>query len=256
MKKEIFNIVFLGIVVLTVAWLYWSQDEEPRRFQKDAPDSYILALSWQPAFCERKSNKPECRSQHERRFDANNFSLHGIWPQPRDNVYCDVPKHIVALDKRGRWNDLPKLEIGEKWRKELSIKMPGYRSNLHRHEWYKHGTCMGSVVTPLGYFRESMQKLDRINKSGLRDLFAENIGREINARQIAKIMDEDFGKGMGERISISCERDGKRTLINEIKVSYVLPDLDFVTSAEALVSKTPKLPIGCKRGIVDRVGLQ
>jgi len=108
MKKEIFNILFLSVVVSAVAWLYWPQNEAPERFTKSGVDSYVLALSWQPAFCERKPNRPECRSQHERRYDANNFSLHGLWPQPRDYVYCNIPKDIVELDKRGRWSDLPK----------------------------------------------------------------------------------------------------------------------------------------------------
>jgi len=254
MKKEIFNILFLTVVVVAVAWLYWPQGEEPGRFRKGGPDSYILALSWQPAFCERKPNKPECRSQHERRYDANNFSLHGIWPQPRDNVYCNVPKDIVELDKRGRWNDLPKLEIQGRVRKELSRRMPGYRSNLHRHEWVKHGTCMTN--DPQRYYEISIDAVDLINKSVLRDLFAENIGKEITATQIVAAMKRTFGKGAGNRIIISCKRDGKRTLINEIRISYAYPRSDVLPTPEQMNRLAPKLPIGCKRGIVDPVGLQ
>ncbi len=250
MKKEIFNILFLSAVVLAVGWLYWGG------YKAREPNAYVLALSWQTAFCEQKPNKPECRSQRANRFDANNFSLHGLWPQPRNNIYCGVPKDLIALDKRGRWNELPKLDISERWRKELSRQMPGYRSNLHRHEWYKHGTCMGDATTPLGYYRESLRMLERINKSPLRDLFADNIGREVTATQIVKIMNNYFGNGMGKRIAISCKRDGKRTLINEIKISYVVPKLDSIPSEEALIEMSPKLPIGCKRGIVDPVGLQ
>ncbi len=254
MKKEIFNILFLAIVVVAVAWLYWPQGEEPEKLSKSGADSYVLALSWQPAFCERKPNKPECRSQHERRYDANNFSLHGLWPQPRGNIYCNVEKKMVQLDKRGRWKDLPKLEIEETTRKELAQFMPGYRSNLHRHEWVKHGTCMAN--NPQRYYEISMDALKFINASALRDLFASNIGKEITAPQIVKAMERSFGKGAGNRITISCKRDGKRTLINEIRISYGSALSHTTSSLEEMNRLAPKLPIGCKRGVVDPVGLQ
>lgn len=255
MKKEIFNILFLSVVVSAVAWLYWPQNEAPERFTKSGVDSYVLALSWQPAFCERKPNRPECRSQHERRYDANNFSLHGLWPQPRDYVYCNIPKDIVELDKRGRWSDLPKLKIEAGFRKELSRYMPGYRSNLHRHEWYKHGTCM-AAATPQSYFEISVQMVERINASAVRTLFAENIGKEITAKQIIDAMERSFGKVAGQRITISCKRDGKRALINEVRISYAFPSSDNLPPPKEINRLAPKLPIGCKLGVVDPVGLQ
>jgi len=51
---------------------------------------YVFALSWQPAFCETKSSKTECRAQNPNEFDATNFTLHGLWPQPNGNSYCQV----------------------------------------------------------------------------------------------------------------------------------------------------------------------
>ena len=254
MKKEIFNILFLIAVVAIVAWLYWPKDDEVGMSQKGESDSYILALSWQPAFCELKPNKPECRSQHERRHDANNFSLHGLWPQPRSNIYCNVPRSLVELDKRGRWGDLPKLAIEDSFRKELAQLMPGYRSNLHRHEWVKHGTCM--TEDPQRYYETSMDALNFINTTDLRDLFAKNIGREITATQITDAMERSFGKGAGSRITISCKRDGKRTLINEVRISYGSLLSHSSSSLQEMNRLAPKVPIGCKRGIVDPVGLQ
>lgn len=254
MKKEIFNILFLAFVLAVVAWLYLPQNEEHVIYPKGEAESYILALSWQPAFCERKPNKPECRSQHARRYDANNFSLHGLWPQPRENLYCNVEKQTVELDKRGRWNDLPKLEIQESTRKKLAQVMPGYRSNLHRHEWVKHGTCMTN--DPQRYYEVSIDMLNFINTSALRDLFANNIGREITATQIVKAMEVSFGKGAGNRIAISCKRDGKRTLISEVRISYGSILSHTTSSIEEMNRLAPKLPIGCKRGMVDPVGLQ
>ena len=250
MKKEFFNILFLVVVAAVVTWLYWEGNNARKA------ENYILALSWQPAFCEARPNKPECRSQRKGRFDAQNFSLHGLWPQPRDNVYCGVPSNIIKTDKKGLWNKLPKLDLTKSLRDKLSKHMPGYRSNLHRHEWYKHGTCMRGGVSAEKYFQVSLQIMDRINKSPVRNLFAQSIGKEITAQQIIKTFESLFGKGFGKWIAISCKRDGKRTIINELKISFVLPKNDFVLSTEDLRDQAPKLPIGCKRGIVDPVGLQ
>ena len=41
---------------------------------------YVLAISWQPSFCQGNQYKKECKSQTEDRFDATNFTLHGLWP--------------------------------------------------------------------------------------------------------------------------------------------------------------------------------
>lgn len=257
MKKEIFNILFLSIVILAVVWLYWPEEPELGKQVSSNNQNYILALSWQPAFCESKPNKPECRSQRTGRYDTQNFSLHGLWPQPRNNVYCAVSDSIIDKDKKGRWNQLPKLELSKILRKDLSKMMPGYRSSLHRHEWFKHGTCMDVMINPQQYFDLSIATLNAINNSPIRDLFADNIGREINSNQIAKAMEKSFGKGAGKRIGVFCKRDGKRTLISEFKISIrmeILPIEDPVLNE--MIQTAPTLAIGCKRGIIDPVGLQ
>src|SRR3546814_10932851 len=61
-----------------------------------AADFFVLAVSWQPAFCETRPAKPECVTQDEDRFDASHFALHGLWPQPRGNVYCGVEPGLRA----------------------------------------------------------------------------------------------------------------------------------------------------------------
>ncbi len=257
MKKEIFNILFLIVVVLVVAWLYWPEKEPADRQSTVGPQDFILALSWQPAFCESRPNRVECRSQRKERYDTQNFSLHGLWPQPRNNLYCAIPEDIIDTDKKGRWNKLPKLDLSADLRKDLSRVMPGYRSNLHRHEWFKHGSCMGPGASPQKYFELSIAMLKAINKSLLRDLLADNIGRELTSSQIITAMEKSFGKGSGKRIGIGCKRDGRRNLITEVKISISYESLPIETPFESeFVQTAPTLPIGCKRGIIDPVGLQ
>ncbi|MGB5596474.1 MAG: hypothetical protein WBM62_20900, partial [Crocosphaera sp.] len=42
-------------------------------------DDYLLALSWQPAFCETRPTKTECLTKDTDTFEAGNFVLHGLW---------------------------------------------------------------------------------------------------------------------------------------------------------------------------------
>ncbi len=135
--------------------------------------------------------------------------------------------------------------------------MPSYRSNLHRHEWFKHGTCMETNINPQQYFELSIAILDAVNKSPIRVLFSDNIGKEVTSKQIAKAMEKSFGKGAGSRIGVSCKRDGRRTLINEIKISIKLKllPIDKLVFNE-LIQSSPTLTVGCKRGVIDPVGLQ
>ena len=43
-------------------------------------DSYVFSLEWTAAFCEGKSNLPECSAMTSGSFAANNLALHGLWP--------------------------------------------------------------------------------------------------------------------------------------------------------------------------------
>ena len=75
---------------------------------KPKPDPpYVLALSWQPAFCETNQRKPECRWQTGNRYDAKYLSLHGLWPQPSGTEYCNLPAAVRAAGEGGRWKDIP-----------------------------------------------------------------------------------------------------------------------------------------------------
>ena len=213
----------------------------------------VLALSWQTAFCETRPRLPECRSQTKGRFDADHFSLHGLWPQPGSNIYCDVSQQVINTDKQRRWRKLQGLGLSESLKKRLWKIMPGARSFLHRHEWVKHGTCYSN--DPESYFEDSLFVTEAINQSPVRDLFAQNIDRKINAVQIRAAFDKAFGKGAGDRVRVSCKRDGGRVLITEITIG-----LSGLITPEAnvgdLIRQSPTTKRGCIAGIVDRAGFQ
>lgn len=218
------------------------------------PAEHVLAVSWQPAFCETRPRLPECRSQSAERFDASNFALHGLWPQPRSQAYCGVDDRAVELDKRRRWRDLPWDRLDQGLWNRLQQAMPGTRSGLHKHEWIKHGTCYDGAG-PDEYFEDSLKLLDALNSSAVRDLFAGSIGRELSGDQIRAAFDRSFGAGAGQRVRISCKNDGSRRLIVELTIGLagrIEPDSDV---AGHILAADPTDP-GCPSGIVDPVGLQ
>ena len=216
--------------------------------------NYILAVSWQPAFCEAHSSKPECASQSGDRFDASHFTLHGLWPQPRTNVYCNVAPNLVEKDKAKNWGNLPALELEETTRAELNKVMPGSQSELHRHEWIKHGTCYHNQ-TAEDYYQDSLKIMGELNASAVRNLFADNVGKQITSNQIQKAFDQSFGEGAGEKIKISCKQDGHRRLITEITIA-LQGKLDTLPVKQAMLLASNANNTGCNTGIVDPVGFQ
>ncbi len=232
--------------------------DKPSVGPKSSPKAnrYILAISWQPGFCETRPGKPECRNQTRSRYDANHFTLHGLWPQPSKNVYCGVDPEELAKDTKDKWSSLPLLDLDAETRRELNKVMPGTRSFLHRHEWIKHGTCYNGK-SPEVYYRDSLNLMAQINhgNSAFRQLFAENIGREITANQITTAFEETFGSTTSNKIKIACKRDGNRLLITEITIG-LQGELDEISMQEALLAAPDANNIGCLKGIVDPVGFQ
>lgn len=218
-------------------------------------DINLLAISWQPAFCETHQDKTECQTQSEARFDASNFTLHGLWPQPRTKAYCGVSDRLERLDRAKKWSELPPINLSTELYNELAIKMPGVASDLHLHEWYKHGTCYSD--TPQEYYRESLDLLDQVNASVVRDLFVENIDQNITSNEIRDKFDRSFSGNAGDRVAISCTRDiepTRREMIVELKLNFQ-GEIESDTLMADLLKNGKLVSSGCPRGEVDRVGL-
>ncbi|TQV83155.1 ribonuclease T2 family protein [Denitrobaculum tricleocarpae] len=213
----------------------------------------LLAVSWQPAFCEARPRQRECKSQHNDRFDASHFALHGLWPQPRENVYCDVSARMKRDDKDRRWDWLPLLDLEASTRNELKKVMPGTASFLHRHEWVKHGTCYSS--DPETYYRDSLRMMAQLNSSEVQKLFVANVGQNVSAKAIRAAFETAFGPGSGTRVQVTCRDDGDRRLITELKIYLGGPLAEPISFADALQAGERTAP-GCSGGIVDPVGQQ
>ena len=216
--------------------------------------AYVLAISWQPAFCEGKPDKVECKTETQERFDATHFTLHGLWPQPGSNIYCDVSSDLKLDDKNGEWDKLPEPKLSDATREKLAQVMPGTQSELERHEWIKHGTCFHADSAD-EYFSKAIALMEQLNGSKAQQLFASSIGSEITGKAIRDAFDESFGEGAGDRVRIACKRDGSRNLIVELTIGLVGEIGDQPSLAELVAASEPTDP-GCPRGVVDAVGRQ
>jgi ribonuclease T2 len=213
---------------------------------------YVLSVSWQAAFCETKRDKAECATQTPNRFDATHFTLHGLWPQPRRNAYCDVPPEMSLADKDGDWDRLPEPKLSDPTRQRLAQVMPGTQSNLERHEWIKHGTCFHADSAD-EYFSRAIALIDQLNASKAQVLFASNVGGEITGKAIRDAFDESFGEGAGDRVRVSCKRIGGRNLIIELTIGLA-GEIGDEPSLANLISASAATDPGCPGGAVDTVG--
>ena len=209
---------------------------------------FVLAASWQPAFCEQRQGRPECRGQTPARADARQFSLHGLWPQPIGRAYCGVERPQRAHSESGDWQRLPAPDLQPATRGALEQRMPGTLSALERHEWLKHGTCYGADADT--YFRHSLALLDQLNASDVRTLFEASIGRRLRAEQVRDAFDRAFGAGTGERVRLECDPAGQ---ITELRIGLKGVITDQSTLGD-LIRAAPTRTLGCRGGWVDRAG--
>lgn len=217
--------------------------ETETRVSKD----YLLAVSWQPGFCQTHQYKLECETQSEDRYDASHLSLHGLWPQPKENTYCGVSNTDKAIDRNKHWNLLPEPELSDTTRADMAVVMPGVASYLDRHEWIKHGTCYGAPADE--YFRESMMLIDQINDSAVGNLFSENIDQVLTADAIRKTFDQAFGAGSGNKVNVKC----KGNLITELWIN-LSGEIESDTSIGELLQNAASTNSACTRGKVDPAG--
>lgn len=239
--------------------------QEPRTQTKaDTPKpaeapaaSYVLAASWQPGFCETQPEKVECLDQGRDRFDATHFALHGLWPQPRSLEYCGVSGELQDADRPATWRDLPEIQLEASTRAELTKVMPGTASFLDRHEWLVHGTCYKEDMQ--SYFSESLALMAQLNASSLRTFMTENIGKAVTPARIRAAVDEAFGEGAGERVSIECktEQDGNRVVLTELQIRLYGAIDETSDLGELIRTARPQDSNAgqCPRIIIDKAGL-
>ena len=175
-------------------------------------DSYVFAVSWQPAFCESKPGKPECSVKDPGSYQANNFTLHGLWANKNS---CGTGYGFCGPNNKKKRNfcDYPQVPMSPATREQLGRVMPSvtYGSCLQRHEWYKHGTCQIEWDAD-GYYGTAMRLLSEFNGSGANSLTAfmqAHIGKTVSINELNDKIDMLFGHGAHTRMQYGCTNGNK-----------------------------------------------
>jgi ribonuclease T2 len=189
----------LAVAVIGALFAWYSQrggerappvEPPPARDATSAPsyadsrpfDFYLLALTWHPAFCaDGHLGKSECRVRQPRPL-----VLHGLWPENRKpGAY---PRDCPAA----------RLDLAPALAGELARHMPGMASNLHEHEWRKHGGCSG-----LGddeYFQHALD-LARTLDAALGRTLTTLAGHTADAADLRAAADR-FRPGLGATLTV------------------------------------------------------
>lgn len=221
----------------------------------------LLALSWQPAFCEDRKNTTECDQLNAGllAITESQFSIHGLWPQPHipAKEYCVKPDSMRKKYQSAARDQLPSVDISGETRDLLNVAMPGTASRLERHEWIKHGTCYRGAGGMEEYFADTLYVTDAINRSVVADFVASQVGKEVSIDDIRARFDEAFGAGAGERVKFTCrkEKDGARYLLTEIQIGLV-GTIHPEASVGELIRAAKKVSADCRTAIIDPAGLQ
>jgi ribonuclease T2 len=178
-------------------------------------DSNVLALTWQAAFCESRNDRPsECRSLRTRSYAANNFSLHGLWPN-RDSCARDYGFCGAVKDKR-RFCSYPSLELSPNTRSKLARVMPNSAQSsgcLQRHEYWKHGACLTTDAN--AYYEIAINLTDAFNRTAFVTRFMrKHVGRKVARSAIRDAFEQQFGTGSARRVRLVCA-DG---MLSELQI--------------------------------------
>ncbi|PHS40376.1 MAG: hypothetical protein COB07_04575 [Sulfurovum sp.] len=215
---------------------------------KKQSEKNLLVLSWHNAFCETHRRKKECKrplpSFEKSKYKEKHFVLHGLWPQPKNNTYCGVDNKVVRLEKHKQWHRLPDLNLREDVKKDLQKIMPGFASNLHKHEWIKHGTCYASDANT--YYEDAIALLRQVNDSKVGSFFSKHIGKRVTLPQVRAVFNRSFGVGAGKRVVLKC----KKGLVTELWLHLGSGSTDIAT----LLKEGTQTRSCCQGGFIDKAG--
>jgi len=169
------------------------------------------------------------------------LTLHGLWFQPKNRQYCNVSKKIIGADKNHQWYRLPDIKMDHRTREELLTAMPSVATDLHEHEWYKHGTC--SNFGSNEYFMRSIGYFKQFENSKAGRLVYSKRGNILYIDELRKSFDESFGNEASKKIEMMCE-NGKVTEIRINLGNYTTQNLNNAVTNGINVKKS------CKSGMV------
>lgn len=197
-------------------------------------DSYVLALSSQPGFCETygyEAGKPECRKLAKNSYQANHLTLHGLWP---NMAACGQHYGFCGIKPKANHCSYAPLPLSPHVRVELERLMPSffYGSCLERHEWNKHGSCQ--ILSADDYFSLAMRLATETDRSPFGAYLTQKQGKTVKLSELRAVINQTFGSANGGKIDLSC----KNGILVDIYIHLpaLLPSTD---SLFTLVNQAP-----------------
>lgn len=204
-------------------------------------DSYVLALSSHPGFCQTygyEAGKRECQHISDQSYEFNHLTLHGLWPNESacgiSYGYCNVKQEI-------NFCDYEPLELSDTVSVNLKQEMPSYRVGtcLERHEWYKHGTCQ--VLSPNDYYALATRLAKEADESGLGQFIAEHKGQLLKLSALRNKISTIFGTQNTNKVYFGCSNG---VLVD---INFSLPPLiPYNEDLLSLITKAPDYPLADK----------
>jgi ribonuclease T2 len=197
------------VTVAAVAFSLLVLDRKPRPTETAAAStSSLLVVTWGPSLCKVEPSNSGCKSGHVGSL-GQSFVLHGLWPQPSTEQYCEVPKRTPDRDRKPV--SLPP---------DLQASLKAMMSDsalMTTHEWYAHGTCSG--VGPPAYFGIAADLADQAAKV-LDPLFQQAAGQRVSSRSVRATVDAQLGMGTGKRVGLTCrDASGAGSIVYEVRFS-------------------------------------
>ena len=156
------------------------------------------------------------------------------------------PKAVDVTDDE-KIPDITYEDIGglsEEVKKRLQKVMPGFSSNLHKHEWIKHGTCYGTDANM--YYEDAISMVEQMNNSKVGHFFTQHIGKHVTLQQVRELFDRNFGVGAGKRVEFKCDKG----LITELWLHLGSESDDLGTR----LKQGKQTRSHCQGGLVDKAG--
>ncbi|MYM24918.1 ribonuclease I [Duganella sp. FT135W] len=210
-------------------------------------DSYVLAITWQPGFCEHakyNGKKPECDALSNGTLEAKTLSLHGLWPNKQE---CGI--------QYGSCSGKP-FELSKDTIEKIAPWMPNffYERSFGAYEWNKHGKCQS--LPPDEYFIKAVSAVRVVNESEVGKIVLGNTGKTIKVSDFFDRVKKRYGDKVADTITLVCVQ---HKYLQEIRISLAL---DFATDRDlpqlvANARPAPSRTSGCADEIyVEAAGKQ
>ncbi|MGF1861520.1 ribonuclease T2 family protein [Photobacterium profundum] len=190
-------------------------------------DSYVLAVTWQPGFCEHanyKGRKPECNAINSGEKTISHLTLHGLWPNKRS---CGI--------NYGYCDSQATLNLSSATIKTISPWMPNffYQNSFGEYQWKKHGACQN--LNDDDYFLTAIDLVKKVNSSPIGLYIEQNIGKTVSVSEFKNQLTQTLGTNAVNRIRLSCS---KGRYLTEVQLNL---ERDFNPS-DNLLSQLERAP--------------